>query len=528
MTQPYNALYGPPQAPVDNALYYDDTQGMPRSRPADPLRWAAEYIGQNKDLPAPQFFMDPRALSARNMLHSALNTSANWLDGTRDTSRIGPEEVISPLGLGFGVSAASSAKNAMQKVAKTPERIASDYGATAARYPSERLDGFEIRRTADSKAGGIKYELFDGDKPMGNLLIDAPRHLQPNPMDAVIDHAGGASFKKIERRQPIAGTVTRIEVDDSLKGKGYGSKLLDVAEGDLKRAGAILHPGDTSMTQDFMNLYAKRDPKMMKDALRRMDLGPNDDPSLMFDRAMTYRQRRDQGGSAMADNAKGSAPGTIINSINQDFAGLSKEQKIAVAREMFPGAHHASLKTSKDVERWIEESYFDEMRRTSVLGTSADDARSAYSNQLRDAIAKARGGGSVLADNAKGSAPGVVVNSMAEGGGIAARLKSAMGNEEAFTAELQGLQGMSVPELKKLASDFTGAPAHTIRNKQDALDAITRRHRNIMDTTAKAQFTKGFTIEASPYASAPGLAANSTQQDDQGVMSILRRYGLAD
>lgn len=29
-------------------------------------------------------------------------------------------------------------------------------------------------------------------------------------------------------------------------------------------------------------------------------------------------------------------------------------------------------------------------------------------------------------------------------------------------------------------------------------------------------------------ASAPGLAANSTQQEDQGVMSILRRYGLAD
>lgn len=33
---------------------------------------------------------------------------------------------------------------------------------------------------------------------------------------------------------------------------------------------------------------------------------------------------------------------------------------------------------------------------------------------------------------------------------------------------------------------------------------------------------------ASPASSAPGLAANSTQQEDDGVLSILRRYGLLD
>lgn len=125
MTQPYNALYGPPQAPVDNALYYDDTQGMPRSRPADPLRWLAEAVGQNKDLPAPQFFMDPRALSVRNMLHAGLNTSANWLDGTKDPSLIGPEEMISPTGIGLGVSAASAAKNALSRPGRD-FRIADD------------------------------------------------------------------------------------------------------------------------------------------------------------------------------------------------------------------------------------------------------------------------------------------------------------------------------------------------------------------------------------------------------------------
>ena len=112
-----NALYGPPQAPVDNALYYDDTQGMPRQRPADPLRWLADAVGQNKDLPAPQFFMDPRALSARNMLHSGLNTTANWFDGTKDPSLIGPAEMVSPTGLGIGMSMAPKAAAAARVMA---------------------------------------------------------------------------------------------------------------------------------------------------------------------------------------------------------------------------------------------------------------------------------------------------------------------------------------------------------------------------------------------------------------------------
>lgn len=51
MFSPQNALYASPQAPQDNALYYDDTQGMTQQRGGDPLRWAADYIGQNRDLP---------------------------------------------------------------------------------------------------------------------------------------------------------------------------------------------------------------------------------------------------------------------------------------------------------------------------------------------------------------------------------------------------------------------------------------------------------------------------------------------
>jgi hypothetical protein len=134
----------------------------------------------------------------------------------------------------------------------------------------------------------MKYDLFNGSDPIASLMIDAPRRLSPTPFDM----ATASSFEKLERAQPLAGTITRIEVNEGHKGKGIASSLLDVAENDLKSAGAILHPGDTSMTQDFMNLYAKRDPEMMRDAFARMGVGNFDDQALMFNRALRSRASR--------------------------------------------------------------------------------------------------------------------------------------------------------------------------------------------------------------------------------------------
>lgn len=97
MFSPQNALYASPQAPQDNALYYDDTQGMRRG--ADPLRSLRDMIPENRS----------GGLSMLNMLRSALSTSANWLDGTKDPSLVGPEEMVSPLGIGVGGAAARPA-----------------------------------------------------------------------------------------------------------------------------------------------------------------------------------------------------------------------------------------------------------------------------------------------------------------------------------------------------------------------------------------------------------------------------------
>jgi hypothetical protein len=59
------------------------------------LRSLVERMPENKDLPKPQFFMDPRSLSMANILKGGANTALNWLEGKPE---IGPD-TLAPLGL---------------------------------------------------------------------------------------------------------------------------------------------------------------------------------------------------------------------------------------------------------------------------------------------------------------------------------------------------------------------------------------------------------------------------------------------
>lgn len=86
---------------------------MPQGGFVEWLRSVAAGIPENTNLPAPKFFMDPRAMSAAAMGKSAINTTANWLDGSRGAgqqappgegysfaaSGLGPSDTIAPLGL---------------------------------------------------------------------------------------------------------------------------------------------------------------------------------------------------------------------------------------------------------------------------------------------------------------------------------------------------------------------------------------------------------------------------------------------
>jgi hypothetical protein len=105
MADEYNrlAMYAAPVAPVENRLAQ---AVLPQGHPSNMLRAARDWIPENRDLPPPQFFMDPRSLSMRNMLRAGLGTAANWLEGTSNPGaiEIGPD-TLSPLGA-IGVGAA--------------------------------------------------------------------------------------------------------------------------------------------------------------------------------------------------------------------------------------------------------------------------------------------------------------------------------------------------------------------------------------------------------------------------------------
>lgn len=156
----------------------------------------------------------------------------------------------------------------------------------------------------------------------------------------------------------------------------------------------------------------------------------------------------------------------------------------------------------------------------------------------------------LAADNAKSSVPGTVVNAMGEAGARTPRSIGdeflAMGTDQAkFKPALDNLK-LSKAEWDELANYYRNAPTNgTFQFKFKNIDEAKRfiwrtfieRHaaeskaariNEMFGEKAWAGAMKsGGDVQSSPYASAPGLAANSTQQDD-GVMGILRRYGLID
>lgn len=301
----------------------------------------------------------------------------------------------------------------LRRSTKSAEQIAADHRRIAINKPIEKVRDYDVRREPASTVGGINYQLYDGDTRIGHLMIDAPRHLQPTMADMVT----ATNFDALEAKQPIAGTVTRIEVNDDLKGKGLGTLLLDMAEADLKEAGAILHPGDTNMTQDFINLYAKRDPEILKDAFKRMGITRYDDESLMLDRAMRERENRGQPMLALRDwgpigrfadrrlrptppqsTPEGESPGlnkiisdlkkTMGMTVSQGLWGFSVQQGNRSARVRPPSnvrgqfdreTGNVSLRQSRDIKTLAHEGghYLE-----SILGTDLGAIKQAHAEAL--------------------------------------------------------------------------------------------------------------------------------------------------
>lgn len=100
--------YGEQPNPLaQDGVSYDTSNvlaGMPKPNPlAAALRTAMNAIPENKELPPPQFFMDPRSISMANMLRGGLDTAASWIDyGNKpQPSDYKPSEMLAPLGAGL-------------------------------------------------------------------------------------------------------------------------------------------------------------------------------------------------------------------------------------------------------------------------------------------------------------------------------------------------------------------------------------------------------------------------------------------
>lgn len=669
MFVPQNALYAQPQEPQTNALYYDDTAGMPRSRPADPLRWAADYIGQNKDLPQPQFFMDPRALSMRNMLHSALNTSANWLDGTRDPSLIGPQEMVSPLGLagmGTGLTNAGMRMSRDQYMANAlgrqhPDAVA---GGNMVRYKDYTMVQPPEGRATPVVKGEIRPAREGGgvvDKSpdpavwvyggADNVNIPAGVSELPSPLIARSTLGKGYSADEITGARLARQHPEASPTGDLLRLRVFGSDRIG-AEG-------VDSLAPVSRARNFgspENVLRRPDPEVYGVADNMNTRGPY----------------------LMADNAKGSAPGVVVNSLADDTvrpgstwyhggpkdlekldAGKSRYasrpmsfvtdseplashfgsvNKFSPTRDMNLfhadrdfGAIEPFLKQNADaiksqhswikdpiddvrskgwsaletpqVQRWLQEQGYDGFRATQKPGLAPSGEVVGLFPDAASSMSK------VYADNAKGSAPGTVVNSVAEPQTIRAyhgtdarfdRFDPSRTDEIGFhfgtkgqanarkwtKAEAEGTTAMPWPfsnwrnvpvdiEAKKIAdlSDdpgfFGSTPLATQLSKDGVIpDDVLGKVRSIDGIEQQNSYLRqwltdngydlvrypnqfegragstsymalgtgnvrnartGKVMFSSPSASTPGLAANSTQpQDDSAVTDILRRYGLSD
>lgn len=528
------------QAQQPNMLdSYDDTQGMPRQRPADPLRWLANAIGQNQDLPAPQFFMDPRALSVRNMLHSGLGTAANWLDGTKDPSLIGPQEMVSPLGLaGMGMGVANAVTRpgrdfriAEQLTRQHPEASAvgtipryaplrdasnptsaahvADYGSVPGARPPMNSNATPYAVMADNAKGSAPGTVINSLDMSEAARMSRARE-QGFDTERPLYHGTKAdfdAFRPSEKGKFGSGVYfspDRQFADEWTSGNGrvieaYGrGKMADDAAWTKARDAEYSADGSRSMFE-IENAAAKRLQSEGYAGVSSKARGESvvfDPKDIRSTKAAFDPAKRDSAMLLAADNAKGSAPGTVVNSLD-----MSEAARMARAKEM-----------GFDTDRVL---YHGSQSKFSEFDPSLGHEYGIFLSPNKGYAQPYAG----LSERGTRNQPGayfVRAEKVARPHSTEDLAQSANKHLTKADADRLRAQGIDAIEPKEVPEFVLFDPAK-IRSVDAAFDPAKRDSADL--------------LASSPSASAPGLAANSTQptqQDDQGVMSILRRYGLAD
>lgn len=350
------------------------------ARPADPLRQLRDAIPENKD----------GGISMLNMIRSALGTSANWLDGTKDPSavKVGPD-TLAPLGL-FGMGG-MGVMNAMTR-ASPDARIGE---ALARQYP----DDMSIRKIPEGSAGRHIKRAETADIYHGMRMPYRDPGIVPDNMNA----------RKIDHGVTI-GDMQRHYSPDGLRIGVMG--LDDITP--LTRVDGMHRPGDS----------ARRAGDATSRAQESIGRPLND---------------------LMADNARSSAPGTVVNSIDPGSSAFHEkvqrrssylDAKLQRAEEK-KAAWAERRGTSPAPTKPTEPDSIGGHMMVVPRGIAVTDGTAGWrvtdmprGDNVRDGIRPAATAGKIepdypfgmttrrsndiFADNAKGSAPGTVVNSIAD------------------------------------------------------------------------------------------------------------------
>jgi hypothetical protein len=378
-----------------------------QKRPADPLRWLRDKIPHNTG----------GGLSMLNMIREALGTSANWLDGTQDPSLIGPQEMVSPLGLG---SMGTGMANAMTR--------------PAARH----VTGGELHR---GRIAGHP-----------RVWVDGPDGTTP------------------------------------------------ASVGQLKRAG------------DFGSIPSRE----------RVGFAQND---------------------VFADNARSSAPGTVVNSLDMSEAARmqrAKEMGFDTERAYYHGTHEPF------------DAFRDPKSATDTMGPGAYLART---KEMADSYGSERGGvtmgplvtrGKIATfsdevphqlnpdGTTKKTAPARLVMSMLNKNLIDLEHGLDIGKRDiALNGRPIWQPGMTAAEYTREFWKARGVDGiHAGSNLNDRIaETVVFDPRNIRSTQAAfdpARKDSANLLAASPSSSLPGLAANSTQLSEPMLMELIRRMNEGD
>lgn len=236
---------------------------------------------------------------------------------------------------------------------------------------------------------------------------------------------------------------------------------------------------------------------------------------------------------------------------------------------MGTGVLNAGLRTSRaqHMANTLERQHPDEIAGGSMvrqriaghdrIGVSGEDGMTSMSranmHTPSDAVTRApamplpANFNAAMADNAKSSVPGTVVNAMAEAGvsrgrTVADDLLGIGTDADRFQPAFEALKAdksLSKADWDELANRFQNAPTNSafqykFKNIAEAQkfiwEAFIRRHSAETRRASIERLTKWpgqDGAQASPTASSPGLAANSTQQEpDAATLAILRQYGF--